>query len=157
LGQVHLPGTAAHAFGNAGRIMAFKLGGGAMPLRQPLLRPDEAVLPPPVARQGGDALREQGARLFVAHCVKCHSNTAEGADGIADLRRMTAATHARFSEILLTGALEDKGMGSFADILSGAEVEALHSYLVDQAWLLYESTIDTAAPHRPAASTEEQP
>lgn len=43
----------------------------------------------------------------------------------------TAATHAIFHEIVLEGAYAPNGMPRFDDVLSGEEVEQIHSYLID--------------------------
>jgi quinohemoprotein ethanol dehydrogenase len=41
-----------------------------------------------------------------------------------------------FSAIVLGGAYAPKGMGRFDDVLSTADAEAVHAYLIDQAWQL---------------------
>jgi quinohemoprotein ethanol dehydrogenase len=43
---------------------------------------------------------------------------------------MTADTHAKFNDIVLKGLYADKGMASFADVLSPSDVEAIHAYLI---------------------------
>jgi quinohemoprotein ethanol dehydrogenase len=51
---------------------------------------------------------------------------------------MQPATHQIFSAIVLAGAYTAKGMGRFDDVLAPADVEAIHAYLIDQAWELKE-------------------
>ena len=43
---------------------------------------------------------------------------------------MTAERHAQFNDIVLKGTLADRGMASFADVLSPAQAEAIHQYLI---------------------------
>ena len=43
---------------------------------------------------------------------------------------MTAETHAQFNDIVLKGARADKGMPSFADVLTPSQAEAIHQYLI---------------------------
>ena len=46
---------------------------------------------------------------------------------------MTAETHGKFNDIVLRGIYLDKGMASFADLLSQDEVNAIHGYLIARA------------------------
>jgi quinohemoprotein ethanol dehydrogenase len=136
LGHAYPEGTAARRYGNAGRIVAFKLGGGPVPL------PDEVPQSaefrrPPIARFGTAALLEQGNALFSRNCSICHKNES-GAGAVPDLRRMSVQTHADFEDIVLKGIRAAKGMGSFAHILSEDDVNAIHAALVDAAWREYE-------------------
>ncbi len=52
---------------------------------------------------------------------------------------MNAETQAAFSEIVLGGIRADRGMASFADLLTAAQAEAVHVYLIDLAWQAFES------------------
>ena len=58
---------------------------------------------------------------------------AIGQRGVKDLRWMTAQTHAAFMDIVRKGTRIDKGMASFADILSETEANAIHNYLIARA------------------------
>jgi quinohemoprotein ethanol dehydrogenase len=49
---------------------------------------------------------------------------------VKDLRFMTAESHAAFNDIVLKGTLADRGMVSFADMLTPAQAEAIHQYLI---------------------------
>jgi quinohemoprotein ethanol dehydrogenase len=53
--------------------------------------------------------------------------------GQKDLRLMDRATHNQFNDIVLKGLRVQKGMASFADILSLEEVEAVHAYVISRA------------------------
>jgi quinohemoprotein ethanol dehydrogenase len=121
--------SAAYKRGNEGRILAFKLGGTAVPL-PPELPPLE-VAPPPPARQPGvtNATLATGRNLFFRNCVLCHSNQHRSIT--PDLRRMQPGTHAVFEKIVLDGLLVSNGMPRWNDLLSPADVHAIHAYLID--------------------------
>src|SRR6185369_2337247 len=54
-----------------------------------------------------------------------------------DLRKIPPELHAQFKNIVLKGALGLAGVESFSDILSEADVDAIHAYVIDQAWQGY--------------------
>ncbi len=140
-GNDYVPGMAAYTYGNAGRLVAFKLGGGTVPKRTEIVREAEVLKPPPMPRRGSAEAISRGESLYLRNCAKCHSNIDGRGSGIPDLRLMSAATHARFDAIVLEGALVDRGMGSFADLLSPADVDAIHAYLIGESWLQYEGQL----------------
>jgi quinohemoprotein ethanol dehydrogenase len=72
---------------------------------------------------------ERGRTLFYGNCVLCHSNQHRSIT--PDLRRMRPATHEAFRSIVLDGALVQNGMPRWDDLLSAADVDALHAYLID--------------------------
>jgi quinohemoprotein ethanol dehydrogenase len=39
-----------------------------------------------------------------------------------------------FYDIVLNGALAPMGMGRFDDVLERSDAEAIHAYIIDQAW-----------------------
>jgi quinohemoprotein ethanol dehydrogenase len=125
------PDIAAYNYVNNGRIMAFKLGGGAVP--KPAPRSDAALTEPP-PRMGTPQQIARGELLFVSHCGRCH---ALARAVLPDLRQMAAGTHAEFKDIVLRGARLPRGMGRFDDILSEADADAIHAYVIDQAWAAY--------------------
>jgi quinohemoprotein ethanol dehydrogenase len=69
--------------------------------------------------------------LYNRYCGRCH---VFGPSVLPDLRRLTADKHARFASIVLEGALMPLGMGRFDDVLSRADAEAIHAYIVDESW-----------------------
>ena len=137
-GRAYDKGTAAQRFGNANRIVAFKLGGGKVPL--PALRTAQpkasTTSAPPVARFGTPTQRSRGEELYEQHCNICHKNAGGG--GIPDLTRMTAATYKEFDDILFKGTRADKGMADFSATLSRQDVHDLKAALTDRAWQAYE-------------------
>lgn len=143
-GRTSLPGTAAYAYGNRGRIVAFRLGGGAVPKRPPLRHDAPVLVPPPVPRQGTAADQQAGARLFQRNCAICH---AAAGGKVPDLSRMSAQTHRDFMAIVLEGTRAAKGMGNFSGVLSRSDAERIHQALIEQQWKNYEAATKTAAPH----------
>jgi quinohemoprotein ethanol dehydrogenase len=53
--------------------------------------------------------------------------------GVKDLRFMTRETHTAFNDIVLKGIRADKGMASFANLISAADADAIHAYLISRA------------------------
>jgi quinohemoprotein ethanol dehydrogenase len=151
LGGVHPVGTAAARYGNAGRIVTFKLDGGAVP-RPAELNRVSSVPRPAVERFGSAADIEAGNALLKRNCARCHAN--EGPGAIPDLRWMSAETHRQFEDIVLKGVRAAKGMGSFAGSITPAEAQQIRAAVVDSAWRAYETTQNTpqSAPHVPESA-----
>ena len=122
------PASAAYRYGNDGRVIVLKIGGPPPPL--PPLMTDQP-LPKPPARPADTAQIDAGEVLYNRFCSRCH---VFGRGILPDLRRMQPGTHAIFNTIVLGGAYAPKGMGRFDDVLTPIDAEALHSYLIDQAW-----------------------
>jgi quinohemoprotein ethanol dehydrogenase len=125
------PSSAATKFENANRIIALKIGGGAVP--KPAARGKEIFEKPP-EQQVGKADIDAGEALFVQECSRCH---ALGLNVTPDLRALNDGLHAQFKEIVLHGLLAPAGMERFDDILTEQEVDQIHAYLIDQAWIAY--------------------
>jgi quinohemoprotein ethanol dehydrogenase len=125
------PSSAAAKFENASRIIALKIGGGAVP--KPAARGEEVFDKPP-EQQVSKTDIDAGEALFVQECSRCH---ALGLNVTPDLRALNAGLHAQFNEIVLHGLLAAAGMERFDDILSERQVEQIHAYLIDQAWIAY--------------------
>jgi quinohemoprotein ethanol dehydrogenase len=113
------------------RVLAFKLGGEAElpPLTEAAPLPE----PPPPPRNVPEAVIAEGNAIYNRTCGGCHGLNARSGGVIADLRRMSAATHAEFDDIVLRGTRTQGGMASFADVLSEEDVEAIHAYLIVRA------------------------
>ena len=93
------PSSAALKFENTNRIIAFKLGGGAVPT--PPARVEEPFAKPP-EQTASKAGIEAGEVKFVEECSRCH---ALGINVTPDLRRLNAGLHAEFKDIVLHGVL----------------------------------------------------
>ncbi len=129
------PTSAATKRGNMGRIVAFRLDGGAVPL-PPVLEAPPPISQPPQQTAATDRVA-RGAQLFRGSCGMCHANVPNGMT--PDLRRMSEATHRGFQQIVRGGALRPRGMPQWDDVFSEDDVEAIHAYLIDEAWKLYRS------------------
>ena len=125
------PSSAMVKFENVNRILALKLGGGAVPT--PPARIETPFEKPP-EQTADKAAIEAGEVKFVEECSRCH---ALGINVTPDLRRLNPGLHAEFKDIVLHGVLGAAGMERFDDILSEADVEHIHAYLIDQAWVAY--------------------
>jgi quinohemoprotein ethanol dehydrogenase len=106
--------------------LAFRLGGGAVP--PPPARAAEPFPPPPESR-ATKAEIELGEVKFQEQCSRCH---VFGPSVTPDLRKLTPELHSAFKDIVLNGLFAAQGMEKFGDLLSDAEIEAIHAYLIDQ-------------------------
>ena len=137
------PKMAAYQHDNEGRIVAFKLDGGATPPAPPLT---ETPFPEPPKEEGSAAQIAAGEVLYNRFCGRCHQL---GRGILPDLRRLDAPKHQLFYEIVLNGAFVPKGMGRWDDVLSRSDAESIHAYIVDEAWKAYKAQAApaTAARH----------
>jgi quinohemoprotein ethanol dehydrogenase len=121
--------SAAYHRANYGRILAFKLGGGATPL--PPERSAGETPEPPTLPFFSEQLAARGEGVFQGKCMPCHMGRGAGRrSAYPDLHRLSAETHAALDSIVLGGRLASSGMASFADVLSPDDVRAVHAYLV---------------------------
>ena len=133
------PSSAAAKYENTSRIIALKLGGGAVPT--PLTRAAAPFERPP-AQTASPAEVRAGEIKFIEECSRCH---ALGLNVTPDLRRLDAGLHAAFKDIVLHGLLAPAGMERFDDLISEKDVENIHAYLIDQAWVAYNAEHGKAA------------
>jgi quinohemoprotein ethanol dehydrogenase len=141
------PATAAYRYGNEGRIIALKLDGPPPPL--PPAVADAALPPTPPARPTNAAEIAQGEVLYNRYCGRCH---LFGRAMLPDLRRLDPATHEVFNQIVRGGALSALGMGRFDDVLSIEDTDAIHAYIIDQAWQLRQTASAAASSPSPPAA-----
>jgi len=113
------------------RLLVFKLGGTAKLPPMPAASMQVPELSPPPAPNGTAEQVSRGEQLYAANCALCHGVAARG--GVKDLRHMAPETHEAFLDIVLRGARARNGMASFADVLTPAEAEAIHHYLIARA------------------------
>jgi quinohemoprotein ethanol dehydrogenase len=112
---------------NSGRVLAFKLDGGDVPL--PPAVPPRGPFPQPPDISASAEILEQGRILFVYNCGGCHGMYGS-TPMLPDLRRLSHEKHDLFKQIVLEGLYEPLGMASFAGDLSEAEVDAIQAYVV---------------------------
>ncbi len=131
-------GAARRDYENYGRILAFKLGGGATPL--PPRRIIQETPEPPADYVVVPAEATRGEELYIEWCLGCH--IAKGEATLAaypDLHRLSTETYGNFSSIVLGGVLSAAGMADFADVLDADDVAAIQAYLIrEQRELLAE-------------------
>ncbi|QDX27722.1 PQQ-dependent dehydrogenase, methanol/ethanol family [Sphingomonas suaedae] len=107
------------------RLLVFKLGGTET---LPAMAEAAPKLERPADTKASAEIIARGEQLYAQNCASCHAERARG--GVKDLRRMSASTHAEFNDIVLKGTRIEKGMVSFADVLSHGDTEAIHAYLI---------------------------
>jgi quinohemoprotein ethanol dehydrogenase len=121
------------------RLLALSLNGTAT---LPLVAPEPPFTKPPRPRPDSPALVLKGRMLFAAKgCEDCHGPNVHrqvGPDTVPDLRRASAQTHDEFAAIVIGGLRRDKGMPVFAGQITPEELQALQSFILDEAWNSYE-------------------
>lgn len=125
--------SAALKYQNVNRIMAFKLDGPPVPTPPPFA---EAPVPKPPAQAADEAHIRAGELRFIQECSRCH---VLGPSATPDLRRLDPSLHAIFKDIVLHGAVAPTGMERFDDLLSEADVEAIHAYIIAESWKAYKA------------------
>ena len=135
------PSSAAVKYENTNRIIAFKLGGGAVPT--PTKRVVEPFEQPPQQLASGTSIAA-GEIKFVEECSRCH---VLGLSTTPDLRKLNPGLHAVFKDIVLHGILAPAGMERFDDLLSDEDVDNIHAYLIDQSWQAYRSQQEIKIEH----------
>jgi quinohemoprotein ethanol dehydrogenase len=135
------PSSAALKYQNTNRIIAFKLGGGPVPLPPPRIEEPFSKPPPATATK---AQIDAGEVKFAEECSRCH---VLGPSSTPDLRKLNDGLHAAFKDIVLKGMLAQAGMERFDDILSDEDVDNIHAYLIDQSWIAYRAQQAAAGKH----------
>jgi quinohemoprotein ethanol dehydrogenase len=122
--------SAALRYGNDGRIVTFKLGGGDTPM--PEVIASRELQEPPVVRTSPEMVARGRASFRRARCTSCHG--VSGAPGLLpDMLLMTPETHGIFKDIVLEGVYRSKGMDDFSDLLTESDVEDIQAFIVDEA------------------------
>ena len=122
--------SAAVKYGNDGRLITFKIGGGGE-LPQLAMR-DQSIPEWPALTASEEEVRH-GETGYATYCMLCHGAFAVSSGVTPDLRRMNENVRAMFDEIVRGGMLSDNGMASFADHLSEEDVQAIKSYIQKRA------------------------
>ena len=123
--------SAASKYRNVNRIIAFRLDGGDVPTPPALV---DLPFPKPPEARSSPAQLTLGEIRFNEQCSRCH---VFGLNVTPDLRKLPPEFHNAFKDVVLGGILAPGGMESFSDILTEADVDAIHAYLIDQAWQGY--------------------
>jgi quinohemoprotein ethanol dehydrogenase len=130
------PRGAMRHYQNYGRLLAFKLGGGATPL--PPARVAGTTPPPPSPPWYTEPLADSGLVLFNGNCAFCHGGRGDARlSAYPDLHRLTAGTHAAFDSIVLGGMYASGGMASFRDRYTPEQVRMIQAHLIREQGRLY--------------------
>ena len=117
--------NADYLYGNKGRIVAFKIGGGDVPKR-PLLNREGKF----VENNDGESYSKEevqlGQRLYVANCTGCH-NTGRA----PNLLPLKVNVEKEFTDIVLGCSRLTQGMPRYKGVLSNEQVDAILTYLKD--------------------------
>jgi quinohemoprotein ethanol dehydrogenase len=123
--------SAAYSRGNQGRLLVFRLDGGAVPIPAELPLPEVAPEAPPQLSGATPERIAQGQGLFYSvGCALCHSNQHRSIT--PDLRRMQPGTHQAFRQIVLEGTLVSNGMPRWDDLLKPEQADAIHAWLISE-------------------------
>jgi len=115
---------------NLSRILAFKLGGTA---ELPPLPAQPATASPPDPFGSPEQIGA-GARLYTKNCSVCHGVGVISGGVLPDLRYSAIADSAdAFGGVVLEGTMIDRGMASFAEVLSAEDTEAIRAFIAFQA------------------------
>jgi quinohemoprotein ethanol dehydrogenase len=140
-----VPGNVAFERGNANRILAFRLDGGATP--KPALLPPVAPLPTPPVSVGTPVNVHRGDGLFAANCSHCHANAPRSP--VPDLRRSAVVgEESAFQAVVRGGVLQPRGMPRWDDLLTEAQVQDVRAYLVSLAREAYAAQEKSAVVER---------
>jgi quinohemoprotein ethanol dehydrogenase len=139
--DLFVPGPGTPLVPAPGRLIAFKLDGGAT------LPPDPAAAAPPTwpvtVAASAQAVHE-GSVLYSRYCVRCHGRGAKSRNVVPDLRRVPAlGDAATWQAIVIDGALEEGGMIGWKRFISAEEAEKIRGYVAAQAQELSTQTRST--------------
>ena len=133
---------------NDGTLLAFKLNGTAtMPGRVMKTGSVSASL---VAPDMSEQEIDEGWSLYNVHCLVCHGPAAKSSGLLPDLRHASKETHESWAAIVIGGMRKDKGMASFADVLTIEQAEKIHGFVVRQAIKepgIMQQIVDSVSPH----------
>jgi alcohol dehydrogenase (cytochrome c)/quinohemoprotein ethanol dehydrogenase len=115
---------------NISRVLAFKLGGTATLPPAPAVM-QTAFSPPPLL--ANETTIATGLRLYTDNCQGCHGAIAISGGLVPDLRASRFLADDGYFDIVLGGALKDRGMVSFAPVLNRDQAEAIRAYLISRA------------------------
>jgi mono/diheme cytochrome c family protein len=127
--------AAATGVRNISRVLTFKLGAnGVLPeVEIPVLVAD----PPP--RVDNPEAIAMGKQKYADRCMVCHGDGAVGGGVIPDLRYMNAEKHQMWMGIVLGGLHQQKGMVSFASVLTPEDASNIQAFVIERAHQMLEA------------------
>ena len=138
-----IAGGATRKIPNIPRLVVLKLGGA---VTLPAAPATKLAWNPP-APIGTPAQIAAGKAHFGRYCQVCHGDSAIGNGFTPDLRVSgTLASADAWKSVLLDGALKDRGMVSFAKVLTPADAEAIRAYVIERSNWTKKNLPDAAAP-----------
>ena len=127
--------AAATGVRNISRVLTFKLGAEQ---QLPVVEtPDLVASPPP--RIDDPALIAHGKQKYADRCMVCHGDGVVGGGVTPDLRYMNAEKHQMWMGIVLGGLHRDKGMVSFAEVLTAEDATAIQAFVIERAHQMIEA------------------
>ncbi len=137
-------GGATRKIPNIPRLVVLKIGGtGKLPA--PPATTTLAWNPPPMTASLAQVAA--GKAHFGRYCIVCHGDSAIGNGFTPDLRVSgTLANADAWKSVIIDGALKDRGMVSFAKVLTPADAEAIRAYVIERSNWTKANLADSAAP-----------
>lgn len=115
---------------NIPRLVVLKIGG---TVKLPAL-PDTSLAWNPPAGFGTAGQIARGKALFGRYCVVCHGDSAIGNGFTPDLRVSGTLGFAdAWKAVVIDGSLKDRGMVSFARVLTPQDAEAVRAYVTERS------------------------
>ena len=88
-----------------------------------------------------------GKAHFGRYCIVCHGDSAIGNGFTPDLRVSgTLANADAWKGVVIGGALKDRGMVGFGNVLTPADAEAIRAYVIERSNWTKANLADSAAP-----------
>jgi alcohol dehydrogenase (cytochrome c)/quinohemoprotein ethanol dehydrogenase len=116
---------------NRSRVLVYKLGGNAPPLKAYDVVRTRHIAPDPF---GAPIMLASGKAAYQRYCSGCHGDTAVSGGVLPDLRFAFAlADDDAWRMIVREGALADAGMVGFASEISESDAEAIRAYVTQRA------------------------
>ncbi len=139
-----IAGGATRKVPNIPRLVVLKIGGtGKLPA--PPATVTLAWNPPPMTAKPADVAA--GKAHFGRYCQVCHGDSAIGNGFTPDLRVSgTLANADAWKSVIIDGALKERGMVSFAKVLTPADAEAIRAYVIERSNWTKANLADSSAP-----------
>jgi len=88
-----------------------------------------------------------GKAHFGRYCMVCHGDSAIGNGFTPDLRvSATLANADAWKSVIIDGALKERGMVSFAKVLTPQDAEAIRAYVIERSNWTKANLADSSAP-----------
>lgn len=137
-------GGATRKVPNIPRLVVLKLGGTAA---LPPLPATATLAWNPPAQTATPAQIAEGKGLFARYCIVCHGDSAIGNGFTPDLRVSGILADAgSWRSVILEGIFKERGMVSFAQVLTPAQTESIRHYVIERSHWTKANVAAEAAP-----------